>query len=87
MILLATVSDCLLCGKEKTLALLRYKSLYMYTVETQQKQQYNHALGFGKWILVLFIEKTIYRAILIWLSSDHNDIEYYTLSYSKLAGG
>lgn len=56
----------------------------MYAVETTAEQQYNDTFGFGNWILVLFVETTIYRAIPKWLSSDHNDIEYYTLGSFKL---
>lgn len=50
------------------------------------KLHHNHMLGFVKWIHILFVATTIYRAI---LSSDHNDIEYYTqfiLSWLVVAG-
>lgn len=81
LILLATMSGCLFSVVNRP-ALLQCKS--NARGGDAAEQQCNDTLGLSNWILVLFVETTIYRMIPIWLSSDRSDIEYYTLGKFKL---
>lgn len=64
------------------------KDLHYYSTRICRaiaEQRHDDTLGFGNWILVLFPETTMYRAIPVWLWSNHSGIEYYVWGSSKFS--